>query len=116
MKQGFLAAFALLACGTAAGQSGGIILIGGPGPGTVVANPVGFTPIDIGPFEPVYFEQSSHVFIIADFSAMSGDAMRQADQRDDLVFDPSLQGEPVLMTVEGDGVRLPDQRLDTAKP
>lgn len=118
MKHGLLAALGLLACGTVAGQSGGgLTLIGGPGP--VVAAPAGpvvLTPGDFGDFQPGFVQSTSQVFIIGDFSSMSGDAMRHADQREELVFDASLQGEPVLLTIEGDGVRLPEQRLDTIKP
>lgn len=118
MNRSIVAALGLLACSGTAGQSSGdLTLIGAPGAVVVApAAPVVLTPAAPGDFQLIFTESNARVFVIGDFSAMSGNAMRQADQREHLVFDASLQGEPVLLTIEGDGVRLPDKRLNAVTP
>ena len=113
---------ALLASGLAAGQSGGIVLTSGSAGSIATTGNGSFgfiqsTTLNQGDFQQIFTESGNRVFIIADFSSMIGEALRQNDQREvPLMVDAvRLEGEAVLLDVEGDGVRLPDQRLDTIK-
>lgn len=84
------------------------------GPNPVIVNPPPPSALGPGDFQLVFEESSSRVFIIADFSSLIGEGMRQADQREMLLplgAAAMLRGDTPLVTVEEEGVRLPDERF-----
>lgn len=108
LRKSLMVALAL-ACGTAAAQEAGSISIsGGPGNVQFVPAPVVIEPVDIQNF---YF--TSQVLVIVNPLGLIGAAMRQGERIEaPLAFDAAtLQGDPVFIGVEGEGVRMPDEQF-----
>ena len=107
MKLRILLAAVLAAPGLALAQQGsGAILTTGPGD---------FQFVTVNPGAPGFFDSSNfHVeatpraFVVYDFGALAGEAAKRPG-RDEITID--LDGGPALLTVEGDGVRLPDEQF-----
>lgn len=99
----------VLASGFAMAQSGGIIVTSGAGGNvTFIEAPA----LDAGDFQQLHFESSSQAYVVTDLGAMLGAAMRPVGAPEVM---PSPDPAAVRVEVEGDGVRLPDERLDTIK-
>ena len=93
-----------LACAAANAQQGGSITVVGGGDFFVTQPPtmIGTT--------PGHLELTTQVYVVTDFTGLFAAAARP-----DLGAAPPLAyrpgGEPALVTVEGDGVRMPDEQF-----
>lgn len=96
-------------------QDAGLTLTSGPiDTSTLNLTLSGTSTLPPGDFQLIFEQSSQRVFIIADFSAVSAEAMRQADQRE-VLFPQGpgsmLLGNAPIVTIEEEGVRLPDEQF-----
>jgi len=115
MKRFALATCLLAVSGLAAAQSGAdLTLIGGAGGNLTVINPPVGDTINIGDFQPI-FGGTFQAYIIPNAFTDFGAAMRPelGTPAFPVALDPGglLSGEVPIVTVEEEGVRMPDEQF-----